>query len=108
MTEFLNLAEGALGRRLDENMRRSLRNAQKDYTARQQRLAHALDLGVLTPEQYLDNLDTLLKRMMEQMREVLGEQQFLIVFGEAGRRPEGLVDRGAFMEAIGSERVTLR
>jgi hypothetical protein len=108
LTEFLKLAEGALGHPLDQSMRRSLRRAQKHYSTRQQRLVHSLDTGVLSPEEYLDHLDALLKAMMDQMREVLGEEQFLVVFGEAGRDAGGLIDRGMFMDAIRSERATSR
>ena len=108
LTEFLKLAEGALGRQLDQNTRRSLRRAQRDYIARQQRLVQLLDIEVLSPEEYLDQLAVLLKDMMDRMRSVLGEERFLIVFGEAGRHPEGLIDRGMFMDAIKSERAILK
>jgi hypothetical protein len=108
LTEFLKLAEESIGRRLDPSTRRSLRRVQKDYSARQQRLVHALDVGALGPEEYLDRFNALLKTMMDRMRVILGEEQFLIVFGDAGNHPEGLVDRGMFMDAIRSERATPR
>jgi hypothetical protein len=108
LTEFLKLAEGSLRHQLDQSTRRSLRRVQKNYSARQQRLVQALDVGALDPEEYLDRLNALLKAMMAQMRIVLGEEQFFIVFGEAGRHPEVLVDRDTFMDAIKSERATPR
>jgi hypothetical protein len=108
LTEFLKLAEGALGRQLDQHTRRSLRSVQKNYMARQRQLIHSLDVGALAPEEYLDQLNALLKATMDRMQAILGEQQFFIVFGEAGRHPEGLIDRGTFMDAIRSERAALR
>jgi len=46
--------------------------------------------------------------MMDRMRAALGEERFNVVFGEAGRHPEGLVDRSTFMNAIASERAPSR
>jgi hypothetical protein len=108
LTEFLVLAEGALGHRLDEPTRRSLRKIQRDFLRRQAQLVRILDLGVVAPEEYLDQLNALLKTMMDRMRAALGEERFNVVFGEAGRHPEGLVDRSTFMNAIASERAPSR
>jgi hypothetical protein len=108
LTEFLKLAEESLGLQLDENTRRSLRGIQKDYVRRQRQLVQALDVGAMPPEEYLDQLNALLKAMMERMRMALGEERFIIVFGDAGRHPESLVDRSTFMDAIASERAASR
>lgn len=103
LTEFLVLAEGALGSQLDQDTRRSLRKIQRDFLRRQAQLIRILDLGVMPPEEYLDQFNALLKTMMDRMRVTLGEERFNIVFGEAGSHPEGLVDRSTFMDAIASE-----
>lgn len=108
LTEFLVLAEGALGHHLDEPTRRSLRKIQRDFSRRRAQLVRVLDLGVVAPEEYLDQLNALLKTMMDRMRAALGEERFNVVFGEAGRHPEGLVDRSTFMNAIASERAASR
>ncbi len=108
LAEFLALAENALGSRLDEGTRRSLRKIQRDFSRRQAQLTRILDLGVMPPEEYLGQLNALLKTMMDRMRVTLGEERFNIVFGEAGRHPEGLVDPGTFMDAIASERASAR
>jgi hypothetical protein len=104
LTEFLTVAEGALGRRLDEPTRRSLQKIQKDFSRRQTRLVHNLDIGIVAPEVYLDQLNAVIKTMMDRMRDALGEERFTAIFGEAGRHPESLVDRSTFMDAIASER----
>jgi hypothetical protein len=104
LTEFLALAESALGSRLDERTRRSLRNIQRDFARRQTQLVRVLDLGAMPSEEYLGQLNAILKTMMDRMRVTLGEERFNIVFGEAGKHPEGLVDRKMFMEVAASER----
>jgi hypothetical protein len=104
LTEFLVLAENALGSRLDEHTRRSLRRIQKDFLRRQTQLVRVLDMGVMPPEEYLGQLNALLSTMMDQMRVTLGEERFDVAFGEAGRHPETLVDRGTFIDAVASER----
>jgi hypothetical protein len=108
LTEFLVLAEGALGHRLDGPTRRSLRKIQRDFSRRQTQLVRILDLGAIAPEEYLGQLNALLKNMMDRMRAALGEERFNVVFGEAGRHPESLVDRSTFMDAIASERTPSR
>ena len=108
LTEFLMLAEGTLGHHLDEPTRRSLRKIQRDFSRRRAQLVRVLDLGLIPPEEYLDQLNAVLKKMMDRMRAALGEERFNVVFGEAGRHPEGLVDRSAFMDAIASERAASR
>jgi hypothetical protein len=108
LTELLTLAESALGRRLDEPTRRSIRKTQLDFSRRQARLIHILDLGIVTPEEYLDRFNVLVESTMDRMRDALGEERFGIIFGEAGRHPESLVDRSTFMDAISSERASPR
>jgi hypothetical protein len=104
LTEFLALAENALGVRLDADTRRSLRKIQRDFSHRQTQLVRILDLGGISPEEYLGQFNAILKTMMDRMRATLGEDRFKIVFGEAGNHPEGLVNPGTFMEASASER----
>ena len=62
----------------------------------------------MPPEEYLGRLNAILKTMMDQMRAALGDERFNIVFGEAGEHPEGLVDRGTFMDAIAADRHVAR
>jgi hypothetical protein len=108
LTEFLMVAEGALGHQLDEPTRRALRKIQRDFLRRQAQLVRVLDVDVVPSEEYLDQLNALLKTMMDRMRAALGEERFHVVFGEVGRHPEGLVDRSTFMDAIASERASSR
>lgn len=106
LNEFLTLAEGTLGHRLDEPTYRSFRIAHREFTRKQAQLVKILDSGMVTPEQYLDNFNSLYKALMDRMRDALGEEQFTIVFGEAGRHPESLIDRSIFMDAISIERTS--
>jgi hypothetical protein len=104
LTEISALAEMALGHPLDASTRRSLQKIQRDFTRRQGRLVHNLDLGIVTSEEYLGQLNALLRSMMDRTQALLGDERFNAIFGEAGRYAEGLVDRGTFMEAVASER----
>jgi hypothetical protein len=104
LTEISVLAEVALGHPLDAPTRRSLQKIQKDFSRRQARLVHNLDLGIVTSEEYLGQLNALLRSMMDRTQALLGDERFNAIFGEAGRYPESLVDRRTFMEAVASER----
>lgn len=104
VTELLALAEAALGKRLDENTRRSVRRIQRDFTRRQDQLVRVLDLGVMPPEEYLGQFNALLSGMMERIRLTLGNERFDVVFGEAGHHPEALIDRSTFVDAMAAER----
>jgi hypothetical protein len=103
LTEFLSLVESALGHRIEEPARRSIQKIHKDFVRQQTGLVHVLDLGIVDHEEYLRKLNLLLNTMMERMRISLGEERFNIVFGEAGKHPETLVDPDTFSEAIASE-----
>ena len=106
MTELLALAEKALGSRLDEGTRRSLRRIQRDFLSQQTQLVCVLDLGVISPEEYLGQLNVLMKGTMARMETALGRERFIAVFGDAGRHPERMVDRDAFMQTIAAERAS--
>ena len=97
------MAEKALGSRLDDGTRRSLRKIQRDFADHQKQLVRVFDLGAMPPEEYLSQFNAILKTLMDRMRSALGEERFMIVFGEAGRHPEGLVDRSTFMGLAQSE-----
>jgi hypothetical protein len=104
LTEILALVEMALGQRLETPMRQSLQRIQRDFLRRQARLVRNLDLGIVAPEEYLKQLNTLLRSKMDRTQVLLGDERFKSVFGEAGRNPESLVDRSTFMDAIAAER----
>src|ERR1700674_1625243 len=106
VTELLALAEKALGSRLDEGTRRSLRRIQRDFLSQQTQLVCVLDLGVISPEEYLGQLNVLMKGTMARMETALGRERFIAVFGDAGRHPERMVDRDAFMQTIAAERAS--
>jgi hypothetical protein len=104
LTEISALAEMALGHPLDTSTRRSLQRIQRDFTRRQARLVHNLDSDIVTAEEYLGQLNALLRSMMDRTQALLGDERFNAIFGEAGRYPEGLVDSGTFREAVASDR----
>ncbi len=52
---------------------------------------------LITPEEYLDNVNALMKLFTWEAEQILGDKRFLQIFGEAGRHPEGLVDRETFL-----------
>jgi hypothetical protein len=92
------LAEMALGHPLDQPTLNRLLAIQATLRVEQSKLVDLLDAGELTPDQYLTRLNSEVQRAMGENLKVLGEDRFQAIFGEAGRHPEGLVDRKLFME----------
>jgi hypothetical protein len=103
VAELAALVEMALGHRIEKTTLKSLATIQADLRRTQSQLARWLDTGRVTPDQYLDMLNTTLRAAMEQSRILLGDERFQVIFGEPGKHPEGLVNRATFMEQIASE-----
>jgi hypothetical protein len=103
VAEFLALVEATLAYRVDQPTLAKLAAIQANLQHTQAEIASWLDAGEIKPEQYLELLNTLLRSAMEQSRILLGDERFYAVFGEAGKNPEGLVDRATFLEFVQSE-----
>jgi hypothetical protein len=83
---------------LEQRKFSALTRIQDDLRSRQQALADQLEVGQTTPEEYLVQLQAALQTAMTESRAVLGEKQFVALFGEAGCSPEGLVDKQTFLQ----------
>ncbi len=62
----------------------------------QAELISSLQKGMISPDEYLHRFNSALRDAMVMNERVLGHQDFLSVFGEAGQSPEGLVDAETF------------
>jgi hypothetical protein len=49
------------------------------------------------PENYLERLNAAIAISMQRSLDVLGQERFGAIFRAAGRHPEGLIDRAAFL-----------
>lgn len=103
--ELSALVQKSLGRPLDGATLGSLLANQEWLRQRQGELVTAFDAGQLTPEEYLKRLNEALRSTMEFNRYLLGDERFFKIFGEAGVRPEGLVDRQTFLARTKRARV---
>ncbi|WP_316190848.1 MULTISPECIES: hypothetical protein [unclassified Bradyrhizobium] len=71
-------------------------------------LSKSLEEGRISPEQYLVHFKSLLQESMTRNERVLGHQNFVSVFGEAGLEPTGIVNDDTFYTEVGSGPSTLR
>ena len=62
----------------------------------QNELVSLLQQGRIAPDEYLERYNSALRAAMRENESVLGHQDFISVFGEAGLVPEGLIDRDTF------------
>jgi hypothetical protein len=98
LAELSAMIEMALGRPLDQTTLSALLAIQTVLRQTQSALVSRLQNGELTPDQYLDQLNSTLKLAMDETRLLLGDEGFQAIFGEAGRHPAGLIQRDTFME----------
>ena len=97
LTEFLALAEAALGEPLDEQTACGLLLIQTQLRVRTDEMATLLRSGAMSRETYLKQNNIALRDAMKASEALLGRDRFLAIFGEAGDYPEGLIDGDAFL-----------
>jgi hypothetical protein len=97
VAELSVLVEVSLGHPLEHHIFDALAIIQSRLQRTQRDLAARLEAGTLTPESYLNRLNSVLELEMGNSRSLLGEDQFNAIFNYAGRRPDGLVDRDIFL-----------
>ena len=68
----------------------------RQFRRSQADLISSLENEKITPEEYLSAFNLVLRETMIQNERVLGHEDFLLVFGEAARAPQGLIDRETF------------
>jgi hypothetical protein len=98
LAELSAMIELALGHPLDQVTLGALLEIQTVMRQTQSVLVARLQNGEITPDQYLAQLNSSFKLTMDETRLLLGHERFQAIFGEAGRHPEGLIDRDRFME----------
>lgn len=98
------------------NLRHALEKSKVDQLARihsgfrrtQAKLVSSLEKGELTPNDYFEQFNLALRETMIQNERVLGHEDFVSVFGEAGRAPQGLIDAQTFFSETGAPPPKLR
>ena len=98
VAELSALVEMALGHPLDQETFQALATVQAALWSVRTALTKRLQNGELSPNQFLDQMDSSLRSAMEQSRVLLGDERFEMIFGHAGEHPEGLINATTFME----------
>jgi hypothetical protein len=99
MTELADLVRSALGHDLDRKTFDALLAIQTKLRRTQSEMAARFDDGDISAEVYYAALNAALKEAMDANRKLLGNSQFVAIFEEAGNEPEGMVDKGIFLES---------
>lgn len=100
LAELSALVEMALGYPLEPKILADLYTIQLNLWWARSCLVTNLQNREITPDQYLNRLHEALQSAMDQSRALLGEERFQMIFGEAGKNPNGLVNRTVFMEQM--------
>ena len=74
----------------------------------QAELISSLQNEKISPDEYLDAFHSALHETMVQNERILGHEDFLSVFGDAARAPEGLINRETFFSEEQKEPPKLR
>jgi len=97
LDELSALVEMGLGHPLDPPTLNALFVIQTALRKDQSGLVTRLDAGELTSHQYVDQLTLILQSAMAESQKLLGDERFRLIFGEAGRHPESIIDRDRFV-----------
>jgi hypothetical protein len=97
LDDFLEVVQAALGESLDQCTADEFLRIQVQLRSKADRLVADLDTGMLSREAFYDLHTELLREAMTASEKLLGHGRFMTVFGEAGKHPEGLIDRDAFL-----------
>jgi len=98
LAELSAITEMALGRPLDRTTLDNLLAIQIILRQTQSILATRLQNGELSPDQYVDQLNSTLALAMAESRLLLGDEHFQAIFGESERQSEDLVNRDTFIK----------
>ena len=88
--------EARLSRHLPEKLIEDLFEVQLDLRTEQDKLVRLMDSGEISRESYFNNFNRMLRYSLLRSRELLGEKDFIAVYGEDGLSPEGVIDPEIF------------
>jgi hypothetical protein len=88
-----------LGANYDPMKRNRVENLQVDLHRKQAELAHRLQLGQVSREEFVTVANALIKDTFEKCEDVLGPDDFCKLFGAPPSELVGLIDRRAFLDA---------
>jgi SWIB/MDM2 domain len=100
--------DACLGADYDAERRRHVQNAQLDLFREQRDLYNALRHGAISPEVYVDRINTVLRETFEECQVVLGASDFVKLFGETPQNVSGYVDKVAFLAQMRGRSPTTR
>ena len=97
LTELAALTQLGPGRPLDPLTFSAPADIQAELWYSRQSLAALLLARKLSQEDYLEKLNSAVRASMKNSATLLGNEKFKAIFGDAGRNPDGLTDRSAFL-----------
>lgn len=95
--ELIAFFKARLSRPLSDMLIRKLFALERECRNRQTDLLNQLERQKISPEEYLKEFNAAIGRLMNESREVLGEKDFALAYGEAGARPDSLIDPEIFL-----------
>jgi hypothetical protein len=95
---FRSLVKEWLGNEISNESLDSLMKIQKDLYENRRRSSTLLQAGLLSNEEFCEQLRLFLKEALSRSLHVLGERNFSAVFGAATYDPERLIDSDTFKQ----------
>lgn len=102
--EFQAMADVFLGENHDREKLEQIENLQLALHEQQATLCQRYENGQLGPEDYVDSFNTLLDKTFAECEKILGEMDFLSLFGAPRSELGGFIDKQAFLRAHQAEK----
>lgn len=99
LKELKEMVINGLDESLDDDTFQKLADIQLDLQTCQEALNPLLEFSQITPEEYLDRIDEICNRTMNEAKDLLGEERFVAVFGEEALESCSIIDREIFLTA---------
>jgi hypothetical protein len=97
LAELSALIEYKLGKPLDTPTFLKLASIQLSFWRYQEKLSNELSMAKFGEKEYLDYFNIAFKDTMTKMEHLLGSERFKFIFGDAGYRPEQMIDPEIFL-----------
>jgi len=95
--EFQAMADVFLGEDFDQTKLRQVEELQITLHLKQSELAQSYEAGKIRAEDYVQSVNALLEETFRQCENILGQEDFLKLFGAPRSQLAGLVDQETFL-----------
>jgi len=97
--EFQAMADVFLGGDFDQTKLKQVEDLQIALYLRQAELAQSYEAKKIGPEEYVDSFNTLLEETLRKCENILGQEDFLKLFGAPRSQLAGFIDKETFLNA---------